>query len=136
MVYIVVCAITNKYVKTELLSIWSIWCLTCTILYIVIWHLNYLASIVYSVPKSLSMVYMLDTWVTPYMSDSTIIATWHDLIFTCCSSHALLVQNELRKWLKCVDTHLSKAIWDQYQLCDLQRLNYYITCSVMRNYLT
>ena len=80
-------------------------------------HALYFASDL--VPTLLGIHYLLVTWITWHglstwhMSDSTLITNWHGLIFTCCAWHVLLVWHELSKWLKCVDTHLSKPIWDQ-----------------------
>ena len=48
------------------------------------------------------------------MSGSTLIVTQHGLIFVCHTRNVLLVQHELSKWIKCVDTHLSKLVWDQH----------------------
>lgn len=89
----------KKYVKTISLDIWSLWCLAYTNLSVVTWHLYYSASIVHLPPESLGIHYLLNTWVT-----------WHGLCF---SQHMLLVRHELSKCLKCVETHLSKPIWDQ-----------------------
>ena len=49
----------------------------------------------------------LDTWVTRHSLQLG--------IYTYYTWHILLAQHELSKYLKCVDTQLSKPIWDQYE---------------------
>ena len=108
MVYIVVSAITNNYDKIVLLVIWCLWRSTYTNLYIVAQHLNDLACTAYSASESLDIHCLLDTWVTRH-------SLWnrHALSYTCCAQHMILVRHELSKWIKCIETHLSKPIWDQ-----------------------